>query len=129
MTQLIDRQTEAAPETEAVEQRTGSRGFGIRSVVVVTALVVGITAGWIFYDSTSSLSAAEIQSARWEAVVQWYHSSPEVLAQVRDASMPAYFESRWQAGQAAEARALEIQQARFAATVEYYETHWPLQQP
>ncbi len=129
MTQLIDKQTEAAPEAEAVEQRTRSRGFGVRSVVVVTALVVGIAAGWIFYDSNSSLSAAEIQSARWEAVVQSYHSSPEVLAQVRFASMPAYFESLWEAGQAAEARALEIQQARFAATVEYYETHWPLQQP
>ncbi len=130
MTQLIDRVTESTPEVDSVERRTGIRRFGgFRSLVVLTALVVGITAGWMIYDASSNLSPAEIQSARWEAVVQAYQSSPEVVAQVRFAAMPAYYESLWKGGQARQARIEAIQAARFEALVQYYETHWPLFQP
>ncbi len=129
MTQLVNRPTETLPEAEVVEHPTRSRRFGPRSMVIGISVVVGMVAGWMIFDSSSGLSPAEIHSARWQAVAQAYQGTPEAVAQVRHAALPAYFESRWQDEQAARAKALEAQQARFAAAVVYYETHWQPQHP
>lgn len=127
MTILKERPGRTLPTSPTDGERKSFRWFGnFAFTVILTALVVGFFAGWAIYDANTGMSPAEIQSARWEAIVQTYESSPAIRAQARYTQMGDHYRDLWLAEQAAAARARAIQEARFAAMVEFYETHWPV---